>query len=355
MSRLSQGEREAFDPLFRALYPRALRFARIKLAEDQAADAAQSVMTKVFARASAFEPGKPVLPWFYAALANELRSMQRRTASQGQRTVTEMHAHRLRAADDPERLLLEQEMRSCLERAIASLDETSAEAIACMLDDRPLPRLDPSAFRKRVSRAYARLEGAAGRTPCKVSSPRRIEPHGTTTSWVDWRAPFGMPRWSRSRLRWSPGSSLGRRALVWVPAALLVITFTEWRGVFLMKGARRGVIAGFGSMLLPLSVLRPCCGVDAKAMGATCCIMPSACWAAGAVLGLGMALLLPRVPEGRRTEAALGMILGVISVAVPRCSMLFLGEGLGLLGGVVAGIVATSVVGVLLSGRRSFT
>ena len=28
MSRLSSGERDAFDPLFRALYPRALRLAR---------------------------------------------------------------------------------------------------------------------------------------------------------------------------------------------------------------------------------------------------------------------------------------------------------------------------------------
>jgi len=139
------------------------------------------------------------------------------------------------------------------------------------------------------------------------------------------------------------GIVFGRRALVWLPVSILAITFTEWRGVFLMKGARRGLIAGFGSMLLPLSVLRPCCGIDAKAMGATCCTMPSACWAAGATVGLGMALLLPSAPEGRRTEAALGMILGVTSVAVVRCSMLFLGEAVGLLGGIVAGVIATTL------------
>lgn len=132
MSRLSQGERAAFDPLFRVLYPRALRLARIKLAEDRAADVAQSVMMKVFASASEFEAGKPVLAWFYAIAA-------------------------VQGGDDPERLLLEQELRGCLDRAVASLDDTSAEAIACLLDDRPCPGIGASAFRKRVSRAYARL------------------------------------------------------------------------------------------------------------------------------------------------------------------------------------------------------
>jgi len=156
MSRLSQGERQAFDPLFRALYPRALRLARIKLTTEHAADVAQTVMMKVFARASEFEAGKPVLPWFYAIAANELRTVQRRTA-QGTRMVPETHAHHLRGADDPERLLLEQELRGCLDRAMAALDDESAEAIACMLDERRSPGIAAPAFRKRVSRAYAKL------------------------------------------------------------------------------------------------------------------------------------------------------------------------------------------------------
>jgi RNA polymerase sigma factor (sigma-70 family) len=157
MSRLSQGEREAFDTLFRALYPRALRFARAKLTEDRAADAAQSVMMKVFARASEFQSGKPVLPWFYAIAANELHTLRRRAGAEARRTVAGARAHRVPASDDPERLLLEQELRACLGRAVAALDESSAEAIACILDDRHLPRIRTSAFRKRVSRAYAKL------------------------------------------------------------------------------------------------------------------------------------------------------------------------------------------------------
>jgi RNA polymerase sigma-70 factor (ECF subfamily) len=157
MARLAQGERTAFDPLFRALYPRALRLARVRLSAEQAADAAQTVMMKVFARASDFEPGKPVLPWFYAAAANEIHGMRRRAIKQGQRAVDEARAHALPSDDDPERELLAQELHGALERAIASLDDASAEAIACLLDDRPCPGVSASALRKRVSRAYAKL------------------------------------------------------------------------------------------------------------------------------------------------------------------------------------------------------
>lgn len=105
MSRLSQGERRAFDPLFRALYPRAVRLARVKLSEDHAADAAQSIMMKVFSRASEFEVGRPVLPWFYAVAANELHTLRRRSAADQSRTVEESLASHVAAADDPEQLL----------------------------------------------------------------------------------------------------------------------------------------------------------------------------------------------------------------------------------------------------------
>jgi RNA polymerase sigma factor (sigma-70 family) len=157
MSRLSQGEREAFDPLFRALHPRALRLARVRLADDPATDAAQAILMKVFARAAEFEVGKPVLPWFYAVAANEIQTLRRRAATHAKRATPETHAHALPGADDPERLLLDRELRASLERAIASLDEASAEAIACLLDDRPCPGVTAVAFRKRVSRAYAKL------------------------------------------------------------------------------------------------------------------------------------------------------------------------------------------------------
>lgn len=160
MAQLAQGERAAFDPLFRALHPRALRLARAKLGEAAAPDAAQAALERVFFRAGEFEPGRPVLPWFYAIVANEIRSLARRYTDA--RALAEREAGALWAVapDDPERLHLERELHDALERAIASLDGASAGAIGTLLGRRGAAAAElPSdaAFRKRVSRAYARL------------------------------------------------------------------------------------------------------------------------------------------------------------------------------------------------------
>lgn len=148
---------------------------------------------------------------------------------------------------------------------------------------------------------------------------------------------------------------VGKDALLWLPLTFVAIVFTEWRGSFLMKSARRGLIVGSAAMLLPLTVLRPCCGMDAKALGASCCTMPSACWATGAFVGLAMALLLPEAPRGSRARVVAGMVIGVTSVAVTRCSVLFIGEGLGLLGGMAIAVVAASLARSCLARLRAVT
>ncbi|MET0593509.1 MAG: hypothetical protein ABW133_12470 [Polyangiaceae bacterium] len=148
----------------------------------------------------------------------------------------------------------------------------------------------------------------------------------------------------------------GRWALPWLPLTFAALTFAEWRGGEVMKGARRGLLVGFGSMLLPLSLLRPCCGTDVKAAGASCCIMPSACWLMGAFVGLAMVLLLlPTAPKERRMQSAAGLVLGVAAVAITRCSMLYVGEAVGLFGGLIAGVVATGLARAWLGRFRAVT
>jgi len=118
---------------------------------------------RVFARASEFEVGRPVLPWFYAIAVNELHGLRRRIARDRNRTEEDNAARLLPANDDPERALLDHELRRCLDQAIASLDEDSAEVIRSMLnEDAPRPSVSAVAFRKRVSRAYAKLRMLLG-------------------------------------------------------------------------------------------------------------------------------------------------------------------------------------------------
>src|SRR5687767_13476756 len=80
MERLARGDRSAFDPLYQALQPRALRLATARVGAATAKDVAQSALLKVFSRASEFEVGRPCLPWFYAIVANEIRSVERSRA-----------------------------------------------------------------------------------------------------------------------------------------------------------------------------------------------------------------------------------------------------------------------------------
>jgi DNA-directed RNA polymerase specialized sigma24 family protein len=152
MARLAGGERAAFDPLYAALRPRALRLARAHLGPSDAADVAQTSLLKVFARASEFTPGRPCLPWFYAVVANEIRSARRKPAvAEGPREgdlVTE---------DDAEATFARRELERALELALADLDGASADAVGALLGRGPRPAVSAPAFRKRISRAYERL------------------------------------------------------------------------------------------------------------------------------------------------------------------------------------------------------
>jgi len=156
MSRLADGDRSAFEPLFQSLWPRALAAAGRRLEPHAASDAAQSTMMKLFARAPEFVRGSPVLPWFYAIAANEIRAIVRRARPDVEVDET------LASGDDPERAAMDRELRAAVAQAIEALDGPSAEAIAALLGEGERPRIDDAAFRKRVSRAYARLRMLLG-------------------------------------------------------------------------------------------------------------------------------------------------------------------------------------------------
>ena len=110
---------------------------------------------KVFARASEFVPGRPCLPWFYAIVANEIRASQRKDGRLVADDAVVLGAPS--AGDDPEAQLATRELERALEAAIDALDADAAEAIHAVLGRGALPRLSPPTFRKRVSRAYAKL------------------------------------------------------------------------------------------------------------------------------------------------------------------------------------------------------
>ncbi|MEP7123598.1 MAG: hypothetical protein ABJE95_21900 [Byssovorax sp.] len=117
---------------------------------------------KVFSRASEFTPGAAVLPWFYAVAANEIRAVARAPAPRDGVPEEDAESPWAASPEDPERLLLDRELHEAMERAIADLDESSAEAIGALLGRAARPAIGEVAFRKRISRAYARLRVLLG-------------------------------------------------------------------------------------------------------------------------------------------------------------------------------------------------
>jgi RNA polymerase sigma factor (sigma-70 family) len=154
MARLAGGDRSAFEPLYVALHARARRFARMRVGEQTADDVTQAALLKVFARASEFTPGKPCLPWFYAIVVNEMRAAQRKET---RLVPTELADDAIVASDDAESQMIERELARALELAVESLDDDAANAIGAVLGRAPMPACAPATFRKRVSRAYAKL------------------------------------------------------------------------------------------------------------------------------------------------------------------------------------------------------
>jgi hypothetical protein len=149
----------------------------------------------------------------------------------------------------------------------------------------------------------------------------------------------------------SAGLSLlfvGARSWMWLPLTLIAWGLVEWRGVGLLRGGRVGALAGFATLALPMSVLRRCCKPGAlEMMGADCCSMPGACAGAGVLVGLVLACLLPT--HGKRLDLVLGMLLGIAAVAPMKCSTLLLGEALGLVGGLLAGVLTASATRTVLA------
>ncbi|HYR19577.1 MAG TPA: sigma factor [Myxococcales bacterium] len=81
MCRLAEGDREAFEPVFAALWPVLRAFAaRALTVPAEAEDAAQSALIKVFARAAEFDPLREALPWALGIAAYECRTLRKSRA-----------------------------------------------------------------------------------------------------------------------------------------------------------------------------------------------------------------------------------------------------------------------------------
>lgn len=134
----------------------------------------------------------------------------------------------------------------------------------------------------------------------------------------------------------------------------LAWAFVSFRGGALARGGLAGLLGALAGWIVPMSVLRPCCSIGAMSAmqaGADCCTRPECCLETGALLGVLVAVVVSLVPaRGKRgmVTQMLGAILVGASTLGVRCSSLFLGESVGLVGGLALGALVAGSARMLL-------
>ena len=120
----------------------------------------------------------------------------------------------------------------------------------------------------------------------------------------------------------------------WLLLVFAVWLFVGWRGALIWRGALGGLLAGLVALALPMTILRPCCAAMTSAMS---CTRPEVCVGAGVALGVVVVATLPRLRSpGQWAHASTGALLAVASLVACRCATLFVGESVGMLGGLLA-------------------
>lgn len=158
LSRLADGDRDAFHPVFHALWPLLRRFAGRMLRDDSLAeDVAQQTLLKVFSHAARFDTRRDALSWVLAIAANECRATRRWRQRRREEPLTTDATARAGAADTEETLLAA-EMREVLHGALTGLGPEDLRTLLIAVTGAARdPDLRPATFRKRLQRATARL------------------------------------------------------------------------------------------------------------------------------------------------------------------------------------------------------
>jgi RNA polymerase sigma-70 factor (ECF subfamily) len=159
MARLADGDRAAFTPVFRALWPRVHRLCQHLLrSHADAEDAAQQAMEKILSRASEYDVSRPALPWALGIAGWECRTLRKRQVRSRERSAElapdpqDERPH----ADDA---LVERDLIAAAMAALGTLSANDQETLLATYFDRATS-VGGSTLRKRRERALERLRAA---------------------------------------------------------------------------------------------------------------------------------------------------------------------------------------------------
>lgn len=158
MTRLKNGDREAFAPVFKTLWPTMHAFCERALGSgSDADDAAQAALEKMFSRAHDYDVSRPALPWALAFAAWECRTLRKKRIRFKEDALPEHDV--FAASGDPEQDAIGQDLKHALQSVLETLspvDRATLE-IAFVDDVNQQVSMEKSTFRKRKERALRRL------------------------------------------------------------------------------------------------------------------------------------------------------------------------------------------------------
>lgn len=157
VARLADGDRTAFDPVFRLLWPKSLRLCQSMLKNDaDAADAAQQALTKVLERASGYDRTRAALPWALAIVAWECRTILRKKSRR--KEVAEDMAPEA-ASEGGDAAFEQHELIQKALEVLGGLSEPDRATLIATFQD-AAGSVEGATFRKRRERALKRLRAA---------------------------------------------------------------------------------------------------------------------------------------------------------------------------------------------------
>jgi RNA polymerase sigma factor (sigma-70 family) len=155
VSRLADGDREAFAPAFDLLWPQVRRFVGRQLPGPEAEDVAQQALLRLFERAAEFDPRRDALAWVLGIASYEVLSARKRGLRRRERDAAPLEELAAEGVN-PEDAALERELHLALADAVGALSPADRETIEQLVGG-ARPGVAPATFRKRVERTLKRL------------------------------------------------------------------------------------------------------------------------------------------------------------------------------------------------------
>lgn len=153
MTALADGDRKAFDPVYRILWPLLTGFVG-RMCGDRviAEDIAQQSMLKIFSRASTFDRSRDALAWSLTIAGNEYRTYRRKL---GNRRMEALDlAVSLPANDEtPETIVIRDNLNAAIRGVMGQIRPQDVDAVIAAVNEGERPPVTAAAFRKRLQRA----------------------------------------------------------------------------------------------------------------------------------------------------------------------------------------------------------